>query len=219
RARKRRGPAEMSSATAAARSAVAAGALFTTAASSRRLDQRPSRVRYTTAPSPSRLAVTTTGPVIFSFCSRGDVMHQAPNRNARAARRAADPKGRPPRRSRIGPALAIRRASGAKGNGRIRRGIDEQVAHTRNFSSRQNDILYSYQNIGSNRKLFFPDQTRSWNSFPPKSPSVKTSFSPRVGKAKRAHRNHQCCFGAYRLIRAQGARFALPTLRRTDWAT
>src|SRR5215831_14997178 len=211
----------MSSATAAARSAVAAGAVFTTAASSRRFDQRPSKVRYTTAPSPSRLAVTTTGPVILSFCSRGDVIHQTPNRNARAAPRAAGPKGRPLRRSRTGGGspLAIRSASGAKGNGRIRRGIDEQVAHTRNFSSRQNDILYSYRNIGSNRKLFFPDQPRSWNSFPPKSPSVKTSFSPRVGKAKRAHRNHQCCFGAYRLIRAQGARFALPTLRRTDWAT
>jgi len=87
-------------------------------------------------------------------------MHQAPNRNARGpARRQSERAAAASIAHRLGSLLAIRRASGAKGNGRIRRGIDEQVAHTRNFSSRQNDILYSYRNIGSNRRLFFPDQS------------------------------------------------------------
>jgi hypothetical protein len=86
-------------------------------------------------------------------------MHQAPDRNARGLARRRSERAAASIAHGTGSPLAIRSASGAKENGRIRRGIDKQVAHTRNFSSHQNDILYSYRNIGSNRKLFFPDQT------------------------------------------------------------
>src|ERR1700722_2911757 len=67
--------APKSSATAAVISACALAALTATAAPSSLVVQPPSARRYTTAPSATRLAVTTTGPVtLIFFCSSGEVM-------------------------------------------------------------------------------------------------------------------------------------------------
>src|SRR3984957_13737344 len=63
------------SAVAPSTSSRARPASVVTAALSRSVVQPPSARRYTTAPSPTRLAVTTTGPVILIFlCSSGDVI-------------------------------------------------------------------------------------------------------------------------------------------------